>query len=676
MGQNIKVLYQLLSNNPISAAISKPLFTNLDESLILKVEKVLGNHIERYGKLPEVQMLKKKYPADAHLLKVIFDVCPTSLFRIASDLNIATENYAFVKKLLLIGMTSSVFRFSQNNFHIQLFLKNFDGDISTVEKLNEVVSSENGEKYLPKILTDDFTSIVESHLTFQRSNGARELIEVFYYFTGVSQFFLKYYFDLVSRAPNDTIAEHIDQIFSALLKFLRLQEVSFWNNYGGQKAGLLKKIRHIVEEDSPNLKHPCFGSQSFSLLYNYNPLVQDGNLSLTQDKVKSRYNQQLQLFNSLSMVRLSMFLDGVNTCKGATHVNHLLTEVVKNDENKLLELRSFIEKEKISVLGPLLKTVSAFNSGSSAPKGSKNIGRSQIAPRKEKNSVKTGKILYTVESSRLHKAKKNLAVIKDYKGTTMMQDDIPNYLEERLKRLYEEVKMEGALNQYNIDAYLEQFSNTAAMVTQESSGVRQKQLIGTFKESTNKILEKISDDVKLAPEKLNELKQDINAQAQRLNSISVNKRVEAVEEIGVKLTEASLGGEKELDMKDLDRANGTVTLSADAKAFLGKKIIPIGFEKNAPKISVEDFFKFPLAEDKEPVADAWFAVHQRYLDELVEEKRLSKGDCSIMKSHIEDLPKNKYKRYYNIYPNDSYDDTILMAVLSLFQNNALKSIKL
>lgn len=511
---------------------------------------------------------------------------------------------------------------------------------------------------------------------FQRSNGARELIEIFYYFTGSSQFFLKYYFDLVSLAANDTIARYIDQIFSVLLKYLRLQEVTFWNNYGGQKAALLKKIRHIVEEDAPGLKHPCFGSQSFNLLYNYNPLVQDGALSFTSEAAKRRYNQQLQLFNSLSMVRLSMFLDSVKTCKGTSYVNHLLTEVANNDKNRLDQLQSFIEEEKLTGLGPLLKNITSFQNHQKLQNKPRVNSKKQNASSKEKNSATPGKIMYTRESARLYHAKKNLAVIKDYKGTTMTQDDVPNYLEERLKKLYESVKMEGALNQYNIDAYLEQFAKMSAMVTQESSGVRQKQLIGAFKESTGNLLEKISKKADLPPEKLDAYKKDIESQTQRLNSISANKRIEAVEEIGVKLTEASLGGEKELSIKDLDRANGTVELSADAKAFLEKKIIPIGFEKNAPKISVEDFFKFPLAEGKAPREDAWFFVHQRYLDDLVKEKRISKGDCSIIKSHVEDLPKNKYKRYYDIYPNDTYDDTILMAVLSLFQNNAFKSIKL
>lgn len=653
MPQNINILSQILSNNPISTLISKQLFSNLSDEMANQVEKVLEAHIKRYEPLPEIQSRLKNAPDGTPVLKIIFSACPTAFFRLSCDLNKVTKNYAFVKKTALIGLTSSIISFSQDSSHIPLLLAHF----KNIKK---------EKKGLLGVLLEDLNVITENHLTFKRSNGARELIEVFFYFTGILQFFLKLFIDLVFQAPDDETAEQIDNAFFEVLKSFRLKEVSFWNSYGAQKTALLKKIQSIVSEDPPDLKHPCFSSQSFTLLYNFCPLTQEQNRNNISEKSKALLIQDLKSLCTLSPQRLALVLGIVNVCKGGVSVQRHLTQLKKLDKEKIPQLSHYLKDKKTS-FAPLYKTLLTFQENSPLPN---SIGGNK------KNQAKPGKVILTIESSRLQKAKKNLAVIKDYKGTTMSQHEVADYLEERLKRLYETVKIEGALNQHNIDAYLEQFAKLTALVTQESTGTRQKQLIGTFKESTGKILNKISSDANLPPEKLEKLKGDIEENSQRLNSISPNKRIEAVENIGVSLTEASIGGEKKLTMKDLDRANGTIQLSADAKAFLEKKIVAIGFEKNAPKISVQDFFIFPLAEAKEPEEDTWFSAHQQYLDDLVIEKRLSKGDCSIIKSHMADLPKNRYKRYYNIYPNDTYDDTILMAVLSLFQNNAFKSIKL
>ena len=287
--------------------------------------------------------------------------------------------------------------------------------------------------------------------------------------------------------------------------------------------------------------------------------------------------------------------------------------------------------------------------------------------------LKGSRVVLSSESARKKSALKKL---KANEGRKMLsQNDIPRYLESRIKALYERVKMEGALTQDKIPEYLSQFAQEASTVLTERAPGKQRIIVEKFKESTNKILDQIAVDVDLEPEKLQHYKADIEKKAVQLNANEIGKRLKAVKEIGAKVTEAATKSEKELTAEDFAPAKKKSLSQAEVQAILSQTIIPIGLEKKSPLITVGDFYDFPFGKNP-PDEENWFGVHFKYLDNLVEGKKIDDKECLLTKSVAPYLQKTKFKKYFNIFPNEKFEDSVLMAVFSLYKNKAFDKLKI
>ena len=291
----------------------------------------------------------------------------------------------------------------------------------------------------------------------------------------------------------------------------------------------------------------------------------------------------------------------------------------------------------------------------------------------QNSPVKDANVVLSSESYRQQIALRRL---KANEGRKMLsQDDIPRYLESRIKALYERVKIEGALTQDKIPEYLAQFAQEASTVLSERVPGKQRKIVEKFNQSANEILDQISEDVNIEPEKLQNYKADIAKKSVQLNSNDIGKRFEAVQDIGAKITEAATKSETELTEKDLKPQKKKSLSQTELQAILKQKIVPIGFEKSASLITVGEFYGFPFGKTP-PDEDNWFEIHTRYLDDLSENKKIADNECLLVKSVIPFVPKTKFKKYFDIYPNDKFEDSILMAVFSLYKNQAFDKLKI
>ena len=276
-------------------------------------------------------------------------------------------------------------------------------------------------------------------------------------------------------------------------------------------------------------------------------------------------------------------------------------------------------------------------------------------------------VLYSNETERQKAAARNQAANR--KRRMLSQDEVPKFLESRLQALYKRSRIEGALTQDGITAYLAKFAKASGQVISERSPNVQRKLVEEFKETTNNILTDISGSVTLSEAKTTTYRNKIKEKAEGLNTVDISKRFEIVQDIGVTLTEAAINSEKKLTTKDLIPPKKKMLSEAEVTAILKQKIVPIGLSSNATKVTVGEYFRFPLNAST-PDEENWFAVHRKYLDELSKQNLISSPEYQLILSVIPFVPIVKYRKYFDIFPEGKYQDSILMAVFSLFQNKA------
>lgn len=293
---------------------------------------------------------------------------------------------------------------------------------------------------------------------------------------------------------------------------------------------------------------------------------------------------------------------------------------------------------------------------------------------KRTNSKTDGhvEVLYSEETERQMIAARNQAANR--KRKMLAQSQVPLYLESRLQALYKKSRIEGALTQYEVETHLAKYAKASGEVIGERSPNIQRRLVEKFKHTTNGILTDISGDVRLSKTKTAEYRDEIEKKADGLNTVDMGKRFEIVQEIGVTLTEAAIKSEKKLHVKDLAPPKKRLS-KAEAMAILRQRIIPLGFDSEATRITVGEFLRFPL-NISPPDEGNWFAVHRKYLEELSKQNRISSSEHDLTVSVIPFVPMVRYQKYFDIFPKGEYQDSVLMAVFSLFQNRAFDRMRI
>lgn len=264
-------------------------------------------------------------------------------------------------------------------------------------------------------------------------------------------------------------------------------------------------------------------------------------------------------------------------------------------------------------------------------------------------------------SARRQAAKKRLAAAGNFKG--LKAEHVSKFLESRLKRLYERVKINGALTNEKIFKYLSLFTSAAMPVLADFPRKNQKTVIKKFAISTRDIVDKISDEGFLEQNHVKDVKLGIIQKSIKLIGKDKNKRAEIVDDIGIDISKVSEESQK----------NEAKQIRTE---ILNEKIIPIGLTKNPDHFSVLDFLQLPLGDKKslEEKGD-YFEEHILYLNKAVECKLFPAEKLKNILDVIPEIEKIKFKKYFQIFIRGDYKEPTFMAVISLWANNALNNLK-
>ncbi len=653
MIHELKAFKHQLSNSSISKHFSELFFSDIDhQETEIFLSNIIQRNISRYSEIPEI---KKKITGPTDIdsqLKTLLSLFPSFFFTVCQDLD-KNPKFSNSTRFLRLAIISSIT--SKNNrtpFNTSLFLKNINPE-TTLEDLEIRLSNQISDPtYIPKIIFQDFALITENAPLFPISKKPQDLIEILYYFNGITQIHLKYFFNLICETKNDHIAQHINTIFSKVLFGIKKQDTADWKNY---KGGLKTKIQlqSSIRKDSEKSRHPNLREHVFESLKSFHPIIQDGSTKDNTASVRKLLMKQLADFHALPINRLILLLDIVQKCNGKNYIKYLLTQMFRSDNEKLFELASTLQRSNNKTTEDLAQLTAIFV---------KNI------PRKEKSThlQSVGQagmetVYKTADSLRKVTAKRQ--VRKDKGKSKLTPDQVPKFLKMRLTKLYERVKKEGALTQDMIPEYLSKFVDSAELLIGPVPVGGQQMAIGEFKTTADEILQEISGRGHLSSREITEYQTEIDEQTEKLVTTDIEERTEVVDDIGVTLTDASSESDKR---KEANERN----------AFLKKDLIPYGLDKKAQRISVSEFFSFPFGDYNGPNEEDWFNYHIRYLKMAVKKNKLGKSIFVKIFNTMQYIPKLKYKKYFNIFPNDKFEETTFMAVYDLWKNRAFEKLRI
>jgi hypothetical protein len=651
----LKALRQQLSNDSTASYFADQFYSHItsNKDAENELKAVIKNGVQRYKQIDEIKERLDNNESMSQILQVVFKHFPSFAFIICNELEKRPEYYEITRPLRMAVAASSVSRKMDYKEISEAFINQID-EKESLDEMNLKATDHNKDPiYIPRLVNLDLLQLAESQPSFKSTTNPHELIEVIYYFKVIKQVFLKFYFYLIGFSQNDLVAIHINRIFSKLFISVRTNELRFWKKFkNGKKLQL--QLATTIAKDLDKSRHPQLRKHIFDRVNYFNPVVQDGSLKSTVLEVRQLLMKQLAVFYELSINKLVLLLDTTLKMEGNAYVTFLLAQLMRTNNEKLFNLYDYLKEQPSDKTKVLRFTVIRYTD---------RLPRSK---RKLMNSAKVDSasletIYKTAGSLRQKHATKRLSDSEGNRGMT--QDQVTGFLKDRLKKLYEKAKKEGALTKDQIPGYLAKFASAAEALVGPIPIGSQQLVIDDFKNTTDEILEEITSKGQLSAEEIQEVKKDINEKAEALVTPDVEERTDIVDEIGVTLTDASFEADKR-------------KAAAELEAFFNKNIIPYGLEKKAKRVTVVDFFTFPFGDFNGPEEEDWFDFHLRYLQLAVKKSKLDKKNFIKIFNNVSQLPKIQYKKYFNIFPNDDFEETTFMAVYDLWQNKAFDRLKI
>jgi hypothetical protein len=263
-------------------------------------------------------------------------------------------------------------------------------------------------------------------------------------------------------------------------------------------------------------------------------------------------------------------------------------------------------------------------------------------------------LLLTPGSSRRKNAWNRLRDSLDNRGMTQAQ--ISDYLKSQMKKVYANVRQEGALTHEKVDRYLEYLARTASQTLVQTK--MNQENIDHFSQKTEPLLIDIGSKESLTESDIKKHTLEITEKAKE----------QVVEINHPQQIPASPEPEPEPEVSK-------EPIAAVEPEFLEQEIVPVGFEEGAPKITVEAFLGLPLStRDKGPEEDDPYQAHLKFLEMAVSKACLNGEELEKVKQAMTEVPGKRYKSYFNIFPGREYDDTKMMIVYSRWRNQTLDSL--
>ncbi|MDH5561465.1 MAG: hypothetical protein OEY59_11505 [Deltaproteobacteria bacterium] len=654
MAAYLSALKGMLDRNEISKEFAKRFFSKLSEKNQLILDKIMQMNALRYKKNKDLHLLLRGCLKKEDEIDKMFALIPSFIFRISSDMVRNPDNIEETKSLLIALVMVCIVPMKDNlELQTQIFFKNIDPQ-DDYALLNKKLNTQDEDfSFFPKLLNHDILIISKHQIAITSGKDISNQIEALFFFMGYSQFFLRYYFNLLVQAQSDSSAKYIHAVFILAFNAIRIQEVLFWKNYGPGNTPS-QKIIGLVAEGNEN-QHPILKKNVFEELVGFFPLLFDKTVFVNQPETQSLIKDIKKSLDAFTTCKLAYFLDGVRRIKGNTDLVKILTVMRTSNQDRIFKLYNYLRDSKEQELSSLTSLLSTYTSKLTSTGPSQANGKLGIN--------KTPGLLLTEDSVRQMAAKQRLSAMKDQNSLT--QDKVRAYLDDIFKKLLTKFTNPNALNQHNISEYLSKLEKNAKNII--SKPVVTKKDIKEFTDSTCEILESITDQGEMGGDEIEEFKDDILCRSGKLASEDIEERVSAIEQIGKTISKADLLSQG----ADLPEELELHQTEIDIEEFLGQKIIPISFEKEIERITAGDFFSFPFAEKAGPHEEDWFAFHMSYLRLALETDKLNMRTYKKVIKALPKIPKVKYKKYFNIFPNDEFDDSIFHAVISLWNNKGL-----
>ena len=273
--------------------------------------------------------------------------------------------------------------------------------------------------------------------------------------------------------------------------------------------------------------------------------------------------------------------------------------------------------------------------------------------------------LKSYEAQRLQSAQKRLAEMDTSK--MLNQFKVGDYLKERLAQLYERARIEGAMTKDKIPGYLAQFADSSSGVFTKKK-LTSKELAG-FAAETEGLIEEIGVSGGLSAEEVAAKKENVQALTQELAVAETDEqKTEILNQIGGQLMDTNNLAEEKLppEKKDLLRF----------EKLKDAQIIPVGLDPKSAVVTVGQFMSFPLGDGPAATPEDWYNYHLSYLHILLDNHKLTQQQLDSIEAGIDRFERCSYKKYFDIFPNDKFDESVLSAVYSLWENNGLVRLKL
>ncbi len=641
MKPEFEALQRAFQQSQIAESFAKLAFANIEENVEIKLVDSFIGSLNRYVGCPQSSEKTKNIKDLSKRIAVLSEVFPSLLFTFSHVLPKDKENTKKQLKILSGAVDFIIINSLSNDDAFTLFSQSIsrEDDLTTLkEKANDSTS----KTYFPAILKRDLDQLALLLNEFPDSEGRGERIELLYIFRGLSHIFYRIYFGFLATCPRDAGAEHLNGIFFKLFGALRKFEIRFFL----KNKIPLSKVEFLIEKDDQKYRHPLLRKHVFSLMANYNPIISDGrqgNLNVTG---QAALRKQLQSLVALSPRRLEILLTCVKKYRGLAYFGNLLTSLQRTGPNKMTELKSHLQDSESEEAYELLEEIQSHF---------QRVTGKVVKALPKANSGN----LISMESIRKKEAKRKREANKN--RNMMTQHEVEAYLNARMKKLMDRVVAKGALTKDKIPEYLARFATASSGIMHNKKPTREE--LEDFQESTNEIIDEIVEKTNIDESVIADDRAEIQEKTEQLKeAVTIEEKSEIMNDIGIKISDVQ------------DKADS----EADFGAVLAQKIIPIGLEENAPLIPVGDFFAFPLVEagKKPEEIENWFAMHFKYLRLVMEKGKLPEEKINELVASTSKIEKHNYKKHFDIFPNDHYEDTVMMAIFSLWENKALEMLRI
>lgn len=646
-----QALKRLLSNNPLAETYAKEAFLNMGEQLDEKLADFLYAQILAYSKLTSI---KDKIFAARDIgdkLEVAIDLMPGLPFAAAARFKAEGRPGLALRQLQIAALDSGLNRYREAQGFINGFLASVPFSMTSEEVAQKMDKDSGDETFLPRIFFSELAQIGQGFLRLPTTSKRTELIEYYYLFQATSQIFFQFYFELLLRAPSDLVVSLIDRCFSYLLASLRRFEINHFLQAGHGVSA--EQIEFWIEKDAAAARHPTLRKHIFAYVNNYSPILRSGETQQSLTATGQRILQgQMESIRKLSVERLTALLLALRRYRGKNPVIFILTQFQRGQVDLLEKLEQFLGTKSGAEEVELHKMVTSLTAKV----------RNRAKPKEGPAPTAT---LRSYEAQRLMSAQKRLASLDTSK--MLNQFKVADYLKERLSQLYERARIEGAMTKDKIPGYLAQFADASSGVFTKKK-LTPKELAG-FAAETEGLIEEIGVSGGLSPEEVADKKESVQALTQELAVAETDEqKTEILNQIGGQLMDTNNLAEEKLppEKKNLVKF----------EKLKDAQIIPVGLDPKSAVVTVGQFMSFPLGNGPAPSQEDWYNYHLSYLHILLDHHKLTQQQLDSIEAGINRFERCAYKKYFDIFPNDKFDESVLSAVYSLWENNGLARLKL